>query len=110
MIWNGAVPFTRVQQQEFEDALGIPQFTATESFYLVQNGLIIQGGKLSGLSAGNNNVPFPAAFTKQILTIQLTRINAANHVHVNSASTDLDTMAIHVTGGPADVYWYAIGV
>ena len=110
MTWNGAVPFTRVQKQEFEDALGIPQFPAEESFYLVQNGLIIQGGKVSGLSAGNNIIAFPAAFTKQILTLQIQRTDVNNHSTIISGGTDLTQMTVNLTGSGGAIYWYAVGV
>ena len=57
MTWNGARPFTRVDLLAAEEAIGIPQFPAENSFYLVTNGLIIQGGKVTGLSAGITSFP-----------------------------------------------------
>lgn len=109
MIWNSALPLVGATVNELEDGLGLPQFQGQDSFYFVQNGLIIQGGKLVGLPTGPSDVPFPAPFEQQILTIQLTRLDTANHVHVNSAGTTLSSMQVHITGGPADIYWFAIG-
>lgn len=104
MTWNSA------QELGALDALGTPQFQGTDSFYFVQNGLIVQGGLATFASAGAQNIPLPAPLEKQILSIQLTRRDTAQHIHVESAGTTLSNLRIHLTGGGGSLYWLVIGV
>ena len=110
MTWESAIPFKGATPKELAEGLGLPQFQATDSFYLVQNGLIIQGGKVTLSGSGNHDIPLPAPFTQQILTIQVQRIDVANHIHVDSAGTTLENIRVHLTGSGGAVYWFALGV
>lgn len=110
MSWNGAVPFTRGDQLEAAEAIGIPQFPSENAFFLVQNGLIIQGGKVAGLAAGDNVIPFNTAFTQQILTLQVQRLDVSNHSTLISAGITLTQMTVNMTGSGGDIYWFAVGV
>ena len=105
MTWNSAQDFTKGS-----DVLGFPQFQLDDSFFLVQNGLIIQGGKATAPGTGNFDLPFVAPFEKQILTIQTHRIDVANYIYVVSAGTTLTNLRVHLAGGGGDFYWFAIGV
>jgi hypothetical protein len=104
MTWNSAQPLGE------SDALGTPQFQGANSFYFVQNGLIVQGGLATFGSSGTHNIPLPAPLEKQILTIQLTRRDVSGHVHVENTGTTLSNLRIHLTGGGGSVYWLVIGV
>jgi hypothetical protein len=103
--WNSAQAFA-----EANDELGLPQFQAADSFYLVQNGIITQGGKATAPGSGNFDLPFPAPFSQQILTIQVHRIDVANHIYVASVGTTLDNLRVHLTGSGGAFYWFAMGV
>jgi hypothetical protein len=92
------------------ESMGIPQFTAATSFYQILNGIVVQAGVASSASSGNLDIPLPAALRKQILSIQLTRVDVSSHVHIDSAGTTLSNLRIHLTGGGGSVYWLVIGV
>ena len=109
-MWNSAIPLTGATPEELADGLGLPQFQDEDSFFVVQNGLIVQGGKATALSSGDLNVPLPAPFTQQILTIQIQRIDTADHIHVVTAGTTLENIRVHLTGTSGSFYWFAIGV
>lgn len=105
MTWNSAQSF-----QDGNDSLGFPQFQGADSYFLVTNGLIIQGGKATAPGTGNFDLPFPAAFTKQLLTVQVVRIDVANHIYVVSAGTNLEKLRVHLTASGGSFYWQAVGV
>lgn len=109
MNWNSALPLAGATINELEDGLGLPQFQGQDSFYFVQNGLIIQGGKLASLAIGNHLLALPAPFTQQILSIQLTEIGGTGFIRVNPATTTLDTIGLTVSVGATESYWFAIG-
>lgn len=91
------------------EALGIPQFSG-DSFYQVFNGIVVQGGKATAGATGDFNVPFVAPFRQQLLTVQVHRIDVANHIHVVSAGTTLTNLRVHLTGAAGSFYWFAMGV
>ena len=105
MTWNSAQDFSRGS-----DVLGFPQFQTDKSFFLVQNGLILQGGKATAPGSGDFDLPFVAPFEKQILTIQLQHIDISDHIRVVSAGTTLSNLRVHLTASGGAFYWFAIGV
>lgn len=52
----------------------------------------------------------PAPFQQQILTIQLTEIDGAGTIRVDSSTTDLETLGLIVAGAAVKCYWFAVGV
>jgi hypothetical protein len=105
MSWNSAQSLA-----EGDDSLGYPQFQGEDSFFLVQNGLIIQGGLATAPGSGDFNIPFPAPLSQQLLTVQITRRDVSNHIYISSVGTDLSNLQVHLTGGGGSFYWFAIGV
>lgn len=92
------------------DSLGIPQFQTDKTYFLVQNGIITQGGVTALLSTGTHTISLVAPFTQQILAIHLQVIDSAAHIMVNSAGTNLEQISITLTGHASAFYWSAIGV
>lgn len=99
--------------QEIQDSLGIPQFsgTAGENWFIVLNGLIIQGGLVEISGAGAQPATsFNTAFTQQVLGIFLQGVGGAYGPYSVGTIT-LSTFVI--TNGAANTgsaYWWAIGV
>ena len=110
MSWGSALPYLGATPKQLAESQGVPQFQDADSFYLVQNGLILQGGVLDSLAAGAHTTSFPAPFQQQILTIQLTEIDGAGTIRVDSSTTDLETLGLIVAGAAVKCYWYAVGV
>ena len=95
---------------EHPEGLGIPQFQTDASFYMILNGIVIQGGKLPSLAVGNHTVAFPAALSQQLLQVQLTEIGGSGFVRVNPATPELTTLGITVTCASTPAYWFVVGV
>jgi hypothetical protein len=94
MSWGSALPYLGATPKQLAESQGIPQFQDTDSFYLVQNGLILQGGVLDSLAVGAHTISFPAPFQQQILTIQLTEIDGAGIIRVDSAPRILQLLGL----------------
>lgn len=107
--YNSTAPFTGSTQDDLRDAIGIPQFsgTAGTDWYLVFNGLIIQGGIVE-LPAASTAFPFVTAFTQQVLGVFLQPVTAGQTPAV--ISTTLSGFTTNHSGATHSCYWWAIGV
>lgn len=110
MSWNSALPFMGAKDKALAESMGTPQFQGEDSFFLVQNGIIYQGGFLDTLAIGTHTMALPAPFQQQILTIQLTEIDGTGTIRVDSSTTDLETLGLIVAGAAVKCYWFAVGV
>lgn len=106
---NSALPFSGADAQNLLDSLGIPQHSgaAGENWYLVFNGLIIQGGTIS-LPAAPTVFPFVTGFTQQVLGVFL-QSQTAGQTPAVTATTLADFTVDH-GGTEHTAYWIAIGV
>lgn len=106
--WNSAPAFTGARLDDLREALGTPQFSGASGtdWYLVFNGMIIQGGQIE-VVAGTTAIPFITAFSLQVLGVFLQPI--AQHSPAVSATT-LSTFDVNHTGATHTCYWWAIGV
>lgn len=110
MTWNSALPFLGAKDKALAESIGTPQFQGTDSFFLVQNGLIYQGGFLDTLAVGSHQIPFEAPLFQQILSIQLTEIDGTGIARVDSATTTLEMLGLTVAVAPTKLYWWVVGV
>ena len=110
MSYGSVVPFLGAKERELAESMGLPQFQGTDSFFLVQNGLIYQGGFLDTLAVGSHSVPLCAPLVQQILSVQLTEIDGTGTVRVDSAATTLEILGLTVAGSPTKLYWWVVGV
>jgi hypothetical protein len=95
MTWNSIPGFRKSVDPESQEAIGITQFSLTDSssWFQIIGGLIIQGGSLTAAGI----VQFSAPYEKQVLG-----------VFINGGTASL----ISLTGftSSSDGYWFAIGV
>lgn len=106
--WNNAPPYTSASLDQLHESLGIPQFSGSAStdWYLVFNGLLIQGGQIT-IPGGITVFPLVTAFPQQVLGVFVQPF--AKQSPAVSATT-LTTFTIDHTGATHDAYWWAIGV
>ena len=107
--YNSSVPFGVATASDLQEALGIPQFSGSAStdWYLVFNGLIIQGGYIE-LPAASTAFPFVTAFTQQVLGVFIQSELKGQTPGV--VSTTLTGFTVDHSGAIHDAYWWAIGV
>lgn len=110
MSYGSVAPFLGAKERELAESMGLPQFQGTDSFFLVQNGLIYQGGFLDTLAVGSHSVPLYAPLFQQILSIQLTEIDGTGIARVDSATTTLEILGLTVAVAPTKLYWWVVGV
>lgn len=106
--WNSAPAFTGARLDDLREALGTPQFSGASGtdWYLVFNGMIIQGGQIE-IPAGTTTFPFVTAFSLQVLGVFVQPF--AKHAP-GVPTTTLSTFDVDHTGATHTAYWYAIGV
>lgn len=106
--WNSAAAFTGASLDGLREAIGTPQFSGASGtdWYLVFNGLIIQGGQIE-VTAGTVTVPLVTAFSLQVLGVFLQ--SHAQHSPAVSTTT-LSTFDVNHIGATHNAYWWAIGV
>lgn len=107
--YNSAKPFKSASLADLQEAFGAPQFLGASStdWYLVFNGLIVQGGIVE-LPAAATTFSFVTAFTKQVLGVFLQPMTIGQTPAVTS-TTLADFTANH--GGVVhNAYWWAVGV
>lgn len=106
---NSAIPFSGASKEDISESLGIPQFSgaASTDWYLVFNGLIIQGGTIE-LPAASTVFPFVTGFTQQVLGVFLQSATIGQTPAV--ISTTLADFTVNHGGATHTAYWWAIGV
>lgn len=107
--WNNAPPYTGASLDQLHESLGIPQFSGSAStdWYLVFNGLVIQGGQIT-IPAGSTSFPFVTAFPQQVLGVFLQTTSGTPASAVTA--TTLSTFEVTYAGADHVSYWWAIGV
>ena len=106
--WGSVGTYGETNVNELQQSIGIPQFSgaAGTDWYLIFNGLLIQGGTIS-VVAGVNVQPFVTAFPQQVLGVFLQP--TAQLSPAVSAISLADFTTDHI-GATHDCYWWAIGV
>jgi hypothetical protein len=112
---NSVIPVYRPSPNQLADALGVTQFSGESNWAQVIGGLIIQGGKVSGVPAeGSVTVFFDPAFPKQLLGVFLQSIYSSPTAgNENSGCVSTPTLVDFILlndGLEKDFYWWAIGV
>ena len=108
--YGSATPYRNITLDQLHESIGIPQFSGTAStdWFLVFNGLLIQGGLLVAQPAASTVSPFTAKFSQQVLGVFMT-CSVGGCTYAVTATT-LDTFTSIHTGAAQDMYWWAIGV
>lgn len=108
--FNSTPPFTGATLDQLHESIGIPQFSgaAGTDWYLVFNGLLIQGGTVAVPAAATTTIPFVTAFGQQVLGVFLQEQTVATPMTVPAKT--LSTFDVNNTGVLRSVYWWAIGV
>lgn len=108
--YGSAVPYTDATLDQLHKSFGIPQFSGTAStdWFLVFNGLLIQGGLLAAQPAASTANPFVTVFSQQVLGVFMTP--SIGRCTYAVTATSLSTFTSEHTGAAQDMYWWAIGV
>ena len=108
--YGSASPYTGATLDQLHESLGIPQFSGASGtdWYLVFNGMIIQGGTVSVPAAATTTIPFVTAFGQQVLGVFLQEQSVATPMTVPAKT--LSTFDVNNTGVLRSIYWWAIGV
>lgn len=107
---NSILPYVGGTPEESKDAIGVTQFQSEFNWYHIVGGIILQGGRVTGVGVGATvNVPFNAAFPKQVLQVFLQSITDPPGV---AATLNRTTDSFDIKNGAAaqDFDWFAIGV
>lgn len=107
--YGSTAPYTGATLDQLHESIGIPQFlgAASTDWFLVFNGLLIQGGLLAAQPAASTVNPFVTAFSQQVLGVFMTCSVGGNTYAVTA--TSLSTFTSEHTGAAQDMYWWAIG-